>query len=183
MRARRPNSMKALLDVILSVLGMVLLLINDPESAGLVHRADYTLEVSWPDGLAVDLDTYILRPDDVVTYFGRKDTGYVSIDRDDLGTRNDPAPANIELTSFRAPLEGLYYISIHTYRVYGGAPDSGALAHVTLRDKRGRTVWHSAVPMPASRQETPVLAFIIKDGMVTAPRESSRYIVEMRNQS
>lgn len=178
MKVRPPRTSRALLDVILSVMAMIILLVGMKSEGDLVPRVDYVLEIAWNDGVNVDIDTWVMRPDDVKTSYQNKDTGYVSIDRDDLGSTNDPGLANIEVTSFRKPTDGVYYISIHNYRTTGAFDPNWKVSIVfkNVQGPRSTVVWSGTIPMPDPREEVPVLAFEIKDGKVVRKWKSERYI-------
>lgn len=179
MKARKPRTSRALLDVILSVLAMVLLLIGQKAEGDLVPRVDYVLEVSWPDNAHIDIDTWIMLPSGDKVWFKNKDRGYATIDRDDLGSVNDPAPPNIETTSFRALANGIYYVSIHNYR---GTPESEMKIVLEFKEigaARSRLARY-IIPMPSAGQETPVFKFLIKDKKIVWIEPSNRMIVGLR---
>lgn len=178
MKVKAPRTSRALLDVILSVMACIILLVGMKSEGDLVPRVDYVLEVAWNDHVNVDIDTWVMRPDGVKMSYQNKDTGHVSIDRDDLGNNNDPGIVNLEVTSFRKPLDGVYYVSVHNYRTSGPFNPSW-IVNIVLRNTggpRSTVVWAGTIPMPDPREEVPVLAFELKDGKLVRKWKSERYI-------
>lgn len=178
MKPKSPRTSQALLDVILGMLAVIILLITTQSEGNVQTRADYALEVSWDDAIDVDIDTWVMRPDDVKMSYQNKDTGMVSIDRDDLGNRNDPGKANIEVSSFRAPMDGVYYVSVHNYMTRDTFDPSWEVV-VVLRDtRRGNrgVLWSAVILMPPPREEQPVLAFEVRNGNVVRKWKSERHI-------
>lgn len=156
----------------------ILLFFFSVSEGDLVPKVDYVLEVAWNDHVDVDIDTWVMRPDGVKMSYQHKDTGHVSIDRDDLGNRNDPGIVNLEVTNFRAPMDGVYYVSVHNYRTTGVFNDAWMVS-VVLRYTRGPknvVVWSGKIPMPTPREETPVLAFELRNGEVVRKWQSERHI-------
>ena len=173
MKARKPRTSRALLDVILSVMALILLMVAPPTEGDTIPKVDYVLEVSWEEGLDTDIDTWLMLPDGVKMSYGNKDVGYASIDRDDLGRVNDPAPPNIEVTKLRALKDGIYYVSIYNYR--GVA--KGEVWIVFRQVNTKRIIWSSKVVMPEKKIEVPIFVFLIVDGKIENVRASERRIV------
>ena len=175
MQIRKPRTSRALLDIILAVMGMIILLINVPGAKELVPPIKYMLTVSWEDGTTTDIDTHILTPKNKNVYFSQKNSGDVALNRDDLGSRGDPSDINLELISFRGLSNGIYYISIHTYR-HNKLPTK--YVKLELFDfHSGLKLYNNIVEAPIEGEELPVFKFFVKDGKITTTEESNRYVI------
>jgi hypothetical protein len=94
---------------------------NDVES-----KADYLIILNWDSAASDDIDLWIKDPLDHVMSFRSKDVGFMHLDRDDLGTRNDKITLpdgsvkyinlNREIAALRGTLEGWYVVNVHVYR-------------------------------------------------------------------
>ena len=94
---------------------------NDVES-----KADYLLILTWDNTAHDDIDLWIKDPLDHVMSFRSKDVGFMHLDRDDLGSRNDKVQLpdgtvkyitlNREIAALRGTLEGWYVVNVHVYR-------------------------------------------------------------------
>lgn len=169
----KPNPLRPLIDVTLSILGLVLLLVHLPTEGDIKPPVDYILEVSWTGDLDIDLDVYVLTPDGEKASYNRKDIGTVTIDRDDLGRANDAGLANVEYVSFRSLPDGWYYISIRTYRNRESTPFEAA---VTIRKTGSRDkpfTWIGAGPV--EKKELPMVKFWVKGGLIQAESISRSY--------
>lgn len=152
----------AFLDLLFNLVVILTLMVHPPtKQANAKPVADFTLYVVWDVGRDTDVDVYIRGPDGKVCWFQRQNIGYVSIDRDDVGSHNDSGPLNQEIVGFRQPPDGHYWISIHTYNERAQGPGKVAFE---LDDAQGRRLWSAQLPIPANHDETPVIEFEFKDG-------------------
>jgi len=89
-------------------------------------KADFLIILNW-DGISHDdIDLWIKDPIDNVMSFRSKDVGFMHLDRDDLGSRNDKVTLpdgtvkyislNREIAALRGTLEGWYIVNVHVYR-------------------------------------------------------------------
>lgn len=131
--------------------------------------AKYTLWVTWDTGLDIDVDVWIKLPDGTTVSYGRKDVGYVTIERDDLGTITNNGQTNLEVVNFREVKDGEYGISLHTYSAR--SPIQGSIT-VELSDAKGVTLFSRAVPMPAVGHQAGVAVFSIAGEQISSIRNS-----------
>lgn len=152
----------AFLDMLL----LILLLRHEPAPAEAMMGkpvADYLIEIQWPPERADDIDLYVMTPDGEVCFFQNRDlNGLVTLERDDLGHRNDASPFNREFIALRSPKPGTYYVSVHNYRK-GGALTGDETVAFEITTKDGRTVVGGRVPMPLKRQEQIIGQFTINE--------------------
>lgn len=103
----------------------------------------YVIEMNWNDGVDADLDLWVKAPNGEAVGFNSRDSGTMSLLRDDLGNTADVMikddgtvginPLNREETTIRAPLPGTYTVNVHYY----GKPVEGpikVIARVMLKD-------------------------------------------------
>lgn len=169
----------AFLDMLFCMLLAFFLLINPDASADHPPPADYTITMGWPDG-DVDVDVFVETPRGEFVWYGNKDIGTVSIDRDDLGKRADPSLWNQEIVAFRTPEPGCYHTSIHTYR----DPDelAGRMMELELRNTAGKRLKYRRLPIPPWRVEEPVWRLCVDNGDMTV-RDGDRAIRARARQS
>jgi hypothetical protein len=87
-------------------------------------KAEFMLEMTWPDGSLHDIDLWLLLPDGQKVGFNRKDTGVATLDRDDRGAYGDTywdgdrrrlIRQNREVVAVRAIRPGRYVVNVHFY--------------------------------------------------------------------
>ena len=94
---------------------------NDIES-----KADFFIILNWDNKSHADIDLWIRDPIDNVMSFKSKDIGFMHLDRDDLGSRNDKITLpdgsvkflemNREIAALRGTINGWYIVNVHVYR-------------------------------------------------------------------
>ena len=126
------KSTLSFLDLLFNILlGFVLLffiafiLINPiAKKADIVIKAEYMITMSWPDNSSDDIDLWVKDPNGNYVSFRNRDVGFMNLDRDDLGLRNDTVtingqetsvPINKETVTIRGIIPGTYLISAHFY--------------------------------------------------------------------
>ena len=102
------------------------MLIAKPEQTGKVdNKAEFIINVSWPDHHPDDIDLLVEDPNGEVLWFENKDTGVMHLDRDDRGSFQDQVtidgvkvsnPINQETVSLRAWIPGEYVVNILHYK-------------------------------------------------------------------
>ena len=104
---------------------IAILFLSPSESTGKVDiDAEYVISVTWPDNNPDDIDTWIEDPEGNVTWFRKRSSGLVHLDRDDRGMLNDTItiegkvvenPLNQEVAAIRGVLPGEYTVNVHYY--------------------------------------------------------------------
>ncbi len=135
MNNERYGSNLAFVDLLFNlILGFVFLfvisflLINDPKKEENIRpMSEYMVILNWDEKKNVDLDLWLQGPSGV-TGFQSPVKGYVYLDKDDLGHRNDSVYGmsgereilyiNREIMNIRGIQEGEYIVNVH---YYGGA--------------------------------------------------------------
>lgn len=156
----RPLS-TAFLDLFCNIALIFLLLINPNKATETETPFELALYMKWDDGLATDMDIYVEGPDKKLLFFRVKDTVWATLNKDDLGDRNDKGVKNLEVVEFRAPLNGTYWVSVHTY----ARPAEGTVSLELWDRERGEIAQWSA-PIPEEPAEVGVWRIEIKEGKV-----------------
>ena len=126
------NSNLAFVDLLFNlILGfaflftVAFLLINDPTEEEIVEaKAEYMVVMSWDGDKDVDMDLWVSGPEGLVG-FRSPNIGFVNLDRDDLGHRNDKINAgtdkekivyiNREIINIRGFQPGEYIVNGHMF--------------------------------------------------------------------
>ena len=103
-------------------------------------KADFLIILNWDDKSKDDIDLWIRDPMDNVMSFRSKDVGFMHLDRDDLGSRNDKVTMpdgtikyislNREIAALRGTLEGWYIVNVHVYRKNKAMGDDGVMKFI-----------------------------------------------------
>lgn len=163
----RPLS-TAFLDMFCNIALIFLLLINPNRAAEIQTPFELALYLKWDEGLVTDVDIYVEGPNGKTLFFQQKDVVWATLSKDDLGEHNDDSLKNLEVVEFRAPLDGTYWISVHTY----ARPAAGTVSVELWDRKRGMLGLWSA-PIPPNRGEEGVWQVEILDGKVVDVQPSS----------
>ena len=135
-----------------------LILIHPPAKKSEVERkAEILIILEWDERSVADIDLWVMDPQNNIVWFKRKTGGFLHLDRDDLGQRNDRIMVdgkekiiylNREVVTIRGILPGEYITNVHAYRKIKEAPVNGyvkllklnpyieyATEHFTLENK------------------------------------------------
>jgi hypothetical protein len=91
-------------------------------------KAEYLVIMSWDDDSKADIDLWIKDDKDTIVGFRAKDVALLTLDRDDLGDRNDMytskenvelVPVNREVISIRSKTQRRYVVTTHFYNNLG----------------------------------------------------------------
>jgi len=94
-------------------------------------KAEYLVIMSWDDNSKADIDLWIKDDVNTIVGFRAKDVALLTLDRDDLGDRNDMytskenvelIPVNREVISIRSKTQRRYVVTTHFYNNLGN-PD------------------------------------------------------------
>jgi hypothetical protein len=117
-------------------------------SKGLAAKAEFVIEMSWPDGSLDDVDLWLLLPDGRKVGFNKKDAGIATLDRDDRGAHGDMyhdgderklIRVNREVIAVRGIMPGRYTVNAHYYAGFDeakvGFKDEWGHSHIPLKVK------------------------------------------------
>lgn len=105
---------------------IALILINPvAKKADVPKKADYLIIIEWANKARADVDLWVRDPRGNISSFKSKDIGFMHLERDDLGLRNDTIVhadgtrkvvyINEETTTLRGIVAGEYEVMIHIY--------------------------------------------------------------------
>lgn len=182
---------------------LAFLLINPPtvKKPGVELKAEYIIQVDWPDEAYEDIDTWLLLPDKKRVGFTSKDVDYVTLDRDDRGIfgdvyldiasgENKIVRLNREMMVIRAVVPGTYVVNLHVYalhRFQGEAAPVVVLPYevtVTLTKVNPllSEIVKVQIPLEKLGQEVTAFAFtVMPDGNVLVDRTADVPFVSFSN--
>ncbi len=111
-------------------------------------KAEFVLEMTWPDGSLDDIDLWLLLPDGEKVGFNRKDIGVATLDRDDRGafgdvyfdgTQRKLIRVNREVIAVRGIVPGHFVVNAHYYGHFteerAGFPDLWGKSEIPVKVK------------------------------------------------
>lgn len=131
------------------------------------------VQVRWEDQSVYDVDLWVKSPESLVG-FSNRESGYVALERDDLGRSNDTyvvngeervVERNYEVVNFTALPDGEYTINLHMF-THTVSSDTNVVVTVSMIGPY-KEVWSGDVVLKKGRQEVTAITFIIHDGKVT----------------
>lgn len=115
-----------LILIFLTIAILALLLINPiVKKKDVEEKAEFIITIEWPKG-DVDVDIWIMDPDERIMFYREKEVGVLNLERDDTGNIKDVIVVdgkamtldnkNYERVSIRGVYPGTYVVNIHLYR-------------------------------------------------------------------
>lgn len=164
-------------------------------------KAEYIIQVDWPDEANEDIDTWLLLPNKKKVGFTGKDIEYVTLDRDDRGIYGETyydfqtneeklIKFNREMMVIRAVVPGIYVVNLHVYALHRfireDAPKIILPYEVTVTltkvNPLVREIIKVRVPLEELGQEVTAFAFTInQDGSVTVDKNADVPFVGFNN--
>jgi len=105
------------------------------------RKAEFLIILEWDDRSSADLDLWNMDPLDNIVWFRNKTGGFLHLDKDDLGTRNDKIIVNgeekiiyinREVVTIRGIVPGEYITNVHAFRILSGTIVSGSVRLLKL---------------------------------------------------
>ena len=103
-----------------------LIQIHPPAKKSEIERkAEFLIILEWDERSAVDVDLWVMDPQENIVWFQQKTGGFLHLDKDDLGHRNDTIMIdgkekiiylNREVVTIRGIVPGEYITNIHAFR-------------------------------------------------------------------
>jgi len=184
---KRPGYVWAWLDLYLTMLGVITYLfiaaivqVHPAEAKpGVVMKAEYVLQLTWPMAAKDDIDIHLLLPDDRQLNFREHEVGWCVLDHDDIGingfyidfkTGQEVPIEHREVVTVRALVPGRYVANVHVYKVNEGKVNLPYPVRVTLTRLNPLLVELASVDVPLSmvgEQKTAFAFTVLPDGSAT----------------
>lgn len=166
MRQRRADDNTTFLDFLFLLLLVIILLVNDPvppTKALATPPGNLIVTIVWPEG-DTDVDMWVWSEgEERPVGFSNRSGKFWSLLRDDLGTRNDTLPANLENAYSREIPKGRTVVNIHcfTCRV---VPVPVSVEIAVVNGGRSSVLLRTNLTLISNRQEMTVISFEMADG-------------------
>ena len=112
-----------------------LIQINPPaKKSEIEQKAEFLIILEWDERSVADLDLWVMDPQNNIVWFRHKTGGFLHLDKDDLGQRNDKIMIdgkvkiiylNREVVTIRGIVPGEYVTNVHAYRKPEGTVVNG----------------------------------------------------------
>ena len=98
------------------------------------RKAEFLIILEWDERSLADMDLWVMDPQNNIVWFRQKTGGFLHLDKDDLGQRNDKIMIdgevkiiylNREVVTIRGIVPGEYITNVHAYRKSKEAPVNG----------------------------------------------------------
>ena len=112
-----------------------LIQIHPPAKKSEIERkAEFLIILEWDERSIADIDLWVMDSQNNIVWFAQKTGGFLHLDKDDLGQRNDRIMVdgkekiiylNREVVTIRGIVPGEYIVNVHAYRKTKEAPVNG----------------------------------------------------------
>lgn len=158
---------------------IALLMVNPVAKSGVVDpNLEFLIELEWDDKSRHDYDLWVKGPGNALVGFVNKESGYMTLERDDLGSTNDKywdnnlkefiiINRNLEVVSVRGLVPGKYYVTVQFFGKNQGEEPSDVTVVITDLSPY-RIVVDRTVTTQREKQEIPIIAFTVNaNGTIT----------------
>jgi hypothetical protein len=155
----------AFIDVLFLLVFMLLVLPHNPETnAETTSPGMVIVEAVWGENLNIDVDLWVLAPNDRPVGYSNRAGDTFNLLRDDLGRNRDVLPLNYETSYSRGAPSGEYVIGVHLYNNFEKEYPVSVTVRVTTRIK-GVTghIFTRTVSLERYGQEITVNRFTLDD--------------------
>jgi hypothetical protein len=138
-------------------------------------KAEYIINVSWPDNNPNDIDTWVQGPTGNMVWFRAREAGLMHLDRDDRGMTNDVIvingkqivnPLNQEVVTIRGIEPGEFTVNAHYYDSKDGRPVE-VTASIIKVNPRAEVVYYGQINLARKGEEGTLVRFtVLPDGTV-----------------
>ena len=139
------------------------------------RKAEFLIILEWDERSLADMDLWVMDPQNNIVWFRQKTGGFLHLDKDDLGQRNDTIMIdgevkiiylNREVVTIRGIVPGEYITNVHAYRKSKEAPVNGYVRLLKLNPYVEYATEHFALKNKGD--EITVFRFYVnKDGYVS----------------
>ena len=138
-------------------------------------KAEFIINVSWPDMNPNDIDTWVEDPAGNLLWFRQRDAGLMHLDRDDRGLMNDVItingkeivnPLNVEVATIRGIEPGEFTVNVNYYETKNGEPVPVTVSIIKV-NPRAEVVFYGQATLARKGDEATLARFtVLPDGNV-----------------
>jgi hypothetical protein len=150
-------------------------------------KAEYIVNVSWPDMDPNDIDTWAQDPAGNLVWFRQREGGLMHLDRDDRGLTNDVIvvngkqvvnPLNQEVLTIRGIEPGEFTINVSYYETKNQLPVPVTVSVIKVNPK-AEVVFYGQTTLARKGDEATVARFtLLPDGSVTNANTLPKSLVQ-----
>ncbi len=138
-------------------------------------KAEYIINVAWPDLNPNDIDTWVQDPAGNLVWFRQREAGLMFLDRDDRGDANDAiivngqriaSPFRQEVVTLRGIVPGEFTVNAQYYQSRDGQPVDVTISIIKV-NPRAQVVFHGQLRLSRQGDEATAARFtLLADGQV-----------------
>jgi hypothetical protein len=138
-------------------------------------KAEYIINVGWPDRNPNDIDTWVQDPSGNLVWFRQRESGLMYLDRDDRGDANDAmvvngqriiSPFRQEVVTVRGIVPGEFTVNVQYYETRDGQPVDVTVSIIKV-NPRAEVVFYGQVKLTRKGDEATAVRFtLLPDGKV-----------------
>ena len=150
-------------------------------------KAEFIVNVSWPDLDPNDIDTWVQDPGGNLVWFRAREAGLMHLDRDDRGLQGDVIvingrevvnPLNTEVVTVRGIQQGEFTVNVHYYDSKNGKPVEVTVSIIKV-NPRAEVIFYGQVQLARKGDEATAARFtVLPDGSVTNVNTLPKQLVE-----
>lgn len=152
-------------------------------------KAEFIVNVSWPDLSPNDIDTWVEDPGGNLVWFRAREAGLMHLDRDDRGLQGDVIvvngrelvnPLNQEVVTVRGIEPGEFTVNLQYYDSKNGEPVEATVSIIKV-NPRAEVVFYGQSTLARKGDELTVARFtVLPDGSVTNVNTLSKKLVKQQ---
>ena len=150
-------------------------------------KAEFIINVSWPDMDPNDIDTWVQDPAGNLLWFRQRDAGLMHLDRDDRGLTNDTMvidgkeivnPLNTEVATIRGIEPGEFTVNVSYYDSKNSAAVPVTLSIIKV-NPRAEVVYYGQATLSRKGDEATLARFTVRpDGSVVNVNTLAKALVQ-----
>jgi hypothetical protein len=150
-------------------------------------KAEFIVNVSWPDMNPDDIDTWVQDPAGNLVWFRAREAGLMHLDRDDRGLQGDVIvidgkqvvnPLNTEVVTIRGIEPGEFTVNVHYFDSKDGKPVEVTVSVIKV-NPRAEVVFYGNVTLAKKGDEATAARFtVLPDGAVTNVNTLKKTLVQ-----
>jgi hypothetical protein len=138
-------------------------------------KAEYIINVGWPDRNPNDIDTWVQDPGGNLVWFRQREAGLMYLDRDDRGDANDAmvvngqriaSPFRQEVVTIRGIVPGEFTVNVQYYQSRDGQPVDVTVSVIKVNPK-AEVVFYGQLKLARPGDDATAARFtLLPDGSV-----------------